>query len=150
MDIDVKELEPGWDIKLKKERHFPDSVILEIKKLIIDEYDEELLRLRNRRSTVEPEQFKNCDTFKDRCEYEHAYQKEHANHEKIEEEVQWRTKHYASLLNIPESQWFRDFTMARSRSKSVRGDFDKEGNRIYRKKKLSKPKPKRKVCRCKK
>jgi len=145
MDIDIKDLEPGWEIKLKNEWHFPDSIILEVKKLIMDEYDEELLRIRNYKFTkIEPEH------FKQRSEYEHAVLKDAAKYLKIHNEVQLRTKHYASLLNIPESQWVRDLEMARRKSKSVRGDFDSGGNREYRKKKIIKPKQKRKVCRCKK
>jgi len=144
MDIDIKDLEPGWEIKLKNEWHFPDKIILEVKKLIMDEYDDELLRLRKHKSSMlEPEQYKN------RYEYEHANQKAVAEYNKLHDEVQWRTKHYASLLNIPESQWFRDFTMARSRSKSVRGDFDENGNRKYRKK-IIRTNPKRKTCKCRK
>jgi hypothetical protein len=145
MDIDIQDLEPGWETKLKNEWHFPDSIILEVKKLIMDEYDDELLQLRNYKfPKIEPEQFKH------RHEYEHATLKEAAQYLKFHNEVQWRTKHYASLLNIPKSQWARDLEMARRNSKSVRGDFDSGGNREYRKKKIIKPKQKRKVCRCKK
>jgi hypothetical protein len=144
MKISIKDLEPGWETKLKEELGLPNDVILEIKKMIVDAYDEELLRLRKHKYTLEPEQFKYYH------EFESANKKADFEYTKLLDEVQWRTLHYASLLNIPNSQWSRDFAMAISHNTSRRGDFDKEGNRTYRKKKLVKPKPKRKICKCKK